>query len=305
LVARIRSFYAFALIAIAFVVAVESCAAVNSGQAIISRTDDSIFTANVALAKTRGIDKMPIGLAVAESGKLFLGSPYVGGTLDRDSLNEVLVVDLHEFDCVTFYENAFAFARALKLHTHPALKDFEEQLALLRYRAGIRNGFASRLHYSTDYFFDAAKKNVLLPSTDLARPSPVVNDDRTIDFMSSHRSSYAQLRSSQTNFRAIVGVEAAMAHRGGFLYIPKDRIASIESSIETGDIIGITTNIKGLDCSHTGIAVRMPDGQIHFMHASSLHHEVIISDEPLAEYLTHSNSQTGIIVNRPIEPTTN
>jgi hypothetical protein len=295
-------FFAF-IIAIAVATASSCSAKPVAVTATVLAVDDSIFQSKVIEAKHEGIDLLSIGDAVAASGKLFLHTPYVAGTLDRDSVSENLVVDLHEFDCVTFYENALAFARTLKLYRSPTLADFEKQVTLLRYRGGVRDGFGSRLHYSTDYFADAAQKAVLKLMTAEVGGSLAQKDTRAIDFMTTHRNAYKQLRGSDKNFATIEAMEKSVASRGGYVYIPKADVAVVESKIKSGDILGITTSIHGLDCSHTGIAIRMPDGRVHFMHASSLHHEVIISDEPLADYLTHSNSQTGIIVNRPLEPT--
>jgi hypothetical protein len=264
--------------------------------------DDSLWRAKRAEALRLGIDKMPIGEAVVASGKLFLGAPYVAGTLDRDSTRESLVVDLTEFDCVTFYENSLALARTLALNPKASLEDFKDQLRLLRYRGGKLRDYASRLHYSTDYFYDAATKGVLQPVTEIVGGSYAKKETREINFMTAHRGSYRQLNQpySDSLFDKIQQVEREMKARGGYLFIPKQDIAEIEGGIQTGDILGITTRLNGLDCSHTGIAIRMPDGHIHFMHASSARHEVIISEETLSDYLGHSNSQTGIIVNRPL-----
>ncbi len=44
-----------------------------------------------------------------EIGKFFLGTPYVVGTLETKR-GEHLVVNLREFDCVTFVENVVALA---------------------------------------------------------------------------------------------------------------------------------------------------------------------------------------------------
>jgi hypothetical protein len=127
-------------------------------------------------------------------------------------------------------------------------------------------------------------------------------DQRTINFMSEHRTAYKQLATNNYLLNAIKNVETTIKKRGGFYYIPKGDIEQIESKIEPGDIIGITTDIPGLDCSHTGIATREADGRIHFMHASSLMSKVIITEVPLVNYLTQSPHQTGIVIARPLMP---
>ena len=267
--------------------------------------DDSIFAAKIAQAKSQGMDTLPIGERVAAIGKLFLGTPYVAGTLDSDLVNERLVVDLRGFDCVTFYENSLALARIIRENPHPTMKNFEDELTLLRYRHGEIDGYHTRLHYTIDYFYDNGQKRTLLDITRNVGGSYAKTDDRAINFMTAHRSSYKQLANNDTEYNSMINIERNIHSQERLIYIPKESISKIEDKIKTGDILGITTNIPGLDCSHTGIAIRMTDGRIHFMHASSLMGKVIISEEPLADYLTHSSHQTGIIVARPKETISN
>jgi hypothetical protein len=263
--------------------------------------DDSIFAAKIKQAKEEHLDRLPIGERVAAMGKLFLGTPYEGGTLNTDSTNEHLVVDLRSFDCVTFYENTLAFARIIKEYANPTLQHFRDELTFLRYRDGKINGFHSRLHYTIDYFYNNGQKGVLHDVTREVGKHYAALDDRKIDFMTTHPAYYDQLTPKGSEYRGMLQIEKEINTRKNFYYIPKSDVAAIESGIRTGDILGITTNVAGLDCSHTGIAIRMPDGRIHFMHASSVKGNVIISEDPLAEYLTHTSVQIGIILMRPIE----
>ena len=283
---------------VAIVACISSCANATPQS---TSADDSIFFARIALAKASQLDTLPIGERIVAVGKLFLGTPYVAGTLDIDSEQERLIVNLRGLDCVTFYENMLALARILRKYRNPTEKEFENELTFLRYRGGHVNGFHSRLHYSIDYFYDNEKKGVLKIVTRDVGLKYTKYDDRAINFMTTHRASYKQLVKNDAEYLSMLEIENDIHARKAFYYIPKENIAAVESRIQTGDILGITTNVPGLDCSHTGIAVRQSDGRIHFMHASSLKGQVIISEEPLAEYLTHSSHQTGIIVTRPLE----
>lgn len=67
-------------------------------------------------------------------------------------------------------------------------------------------------------------------------------------------------------------------------------------------MIAITTNLSGLDIGHVGVAVKMDDGRIHFMHAPLVGAKVEISENPLPGYLAKVKKHTGIIVLRPVEP---
>ncbi len=282
----------------------------NEGIGGWSHTDDSIFA--VRVDSIRSIYSRPGENRIVAIGKLFLGTPYVGGTLDQDFAHESLVVDLHELDCVTFYETTLAFMRASQLSSFngsrfsppsPSKEALEQELRSLRYRNGKVSGYASRLHYTTDYFFNAEKNGLLRNMTREIGTTYIRNfGDKQIDFMSQHRALYKQLATNDANYDAIVKVEKNIRKRGPFSFIPKEDIEKIEKKIQSGDILAITTNLPGLDCSHTGIAIRLKDDRIHFLHASSLAGKVIISDEPLAEYLTHSSHQTGIIVMRSQGP---
>lgn len=264
----------------------------HTSTAQLSRPDSAIFNALWKAIFAHRLDTLPVGERIAAEGKLFLGTPYVGGTLDLDPSHEHLITNLREFDCVTFYENVLALATFTS--------SIADKLQDLRYRGGQITDYSSRLHYTTDYFYDAEQKRILKNVTQAIGGALARKEDRTINFMTQHRASYKQLASNDTLFAEMKVIERNMHDRGGFLFIPKSNISKIESKIEPGDILGITTNIPGLDCSHTGIATREADGRIHFMHASSLMGKVIISEEPLAEYLTHSSHQTGIIVMRKI-----
>lgn len=69
-------------------------------------------------------------------------------------------------------------------------------------------------------------------------------------------------------------------------YIPKTslNVSSEELDIKNGDIIAITTNIKGLDVVHTGFACWV-DGKLHLLHASSVMKKVILDSQTLLNTL--------------------
>jgi hypothetical protein len=288
--------FAFGIVA-AFLLFISSSA---FGQ-VASTADSIIFATTIAKAKDAGIDKLPIGERVAQMGEIFLDAPYVAHTLDSDATNEHVVIDLRGFDCVTFYENALALARILKEYPKPVIENLRDELKFLRYRNGKLDGFHSRLNYTIDYFYNAGLKKVLRDMTYTIGGKNVKYDNRTINFMTTHRALYSQLANNDAEFSAMQKVEKEMRSQKNFYYISKSDVSDIESKIETGDILGIRTDIDGLDCSHTGIAIRMPDGRIHFLHASSVMGKVIVSQEPLSDYLGHNPHQTGIMIERPLE----
>jgi len=267
----------------------------------LGNPEDSIFKQILQRGEQKNLPSQNIGLRVAGYGKLLLGNPYVNKTLEVNTNCESLVCNLTGFDCVTFFGNAWAFARTVKVHSVPTDKDFMTELRTLRYRDGKLDGYASRLHYTTDYFYNNTKRGNLKEMTYSIGGVYAMIEEKPIDFMSSHPASYKQIENNEAEWKRIEFYEREMANRGGFYYIKKENVAKIEKGIQDGDLIGITTSIPGIDCSHTGIALRGDDGRIHLMHASLTKKKVIISDEPLADYLAGNSKQTGIIVYRPLE----
>ena len=116
--------------------------------------------------------------------------------------------------------------------------------------------------------------------------------------MGTHRNLYPFLKDDK-NFKKILTTEKELAQQT-FCYLPQDQIETNEHLIQTGDIIALTTSIKGLDITHTGIATREKDGRIHLLHASTGSNEVEVSKLPLAEYLKKIKKNTGIMVARPV-----
>jgi hypothetical protein len=85
------------------------------------------------------------------------------------------------------------------------------------------------------------------------------------------------------------------------LHIPKAAVASIESKIRSGDVIGITTHDSGgIGTSHVGLAYRDSEGVLRFMHASApRNHGKVVLDSRLSEYLERFSSNAGVMIGRP------
>ncbi|MFM8484753.1 MAG: N-acetylmuramoyl-L-alanine amidase-like domain-containing protein, partial [Bacteroidota bacterium] len=80
-------------------------------------------------------------------------------------------------------------------------------------------------------------------------------------------------------------------------YIPQHEIIKMEHLIQDGDIICLTSVKQDLDVAHQGFAVKKGN-RVHLLHASSLAKKVIISGQPLAEYVLAQPGQSGIMVAR-------
>ena len=87
----------------------------------VYRKDQTLLKHFFEYANKKEIAKLPINEKVVAIGRYFLETPYVGGTLDINP-QEKLVVNLREFDCVTFVDNVIALARLDKNKVFPNSK---------------------------------------------------------------------------------------------------------------------------------------------------------------------------------------
>ncbi len=242
---------------------------------------------------------LPIGERTAAVGRALCGTPYKSFTLEIDDHVESPSVDFNGLDCWTFFETSLAFARMLgEPREKWTPETFLHYIELDRYREGQCTGsYLSRLHYLEDWLADNNRRGLI---EDLTRKLGGVQVPQSADEMTLHWRSYRYMRN---NPDLRVGIHA-MEERvlgNGLYHIPKDRLAAVESHLQTGDIIGITTYDGGkIGTSHVGLAVRMPDG-IHFMHASAPHnYGKVVLDVRLADYLRRFRSDAGFIVGRPL-----
>jgi hypothetical protein len=240
-----------------------------------------------------GLKSLPIGDAIGEIGKSFIGTDYVSGTLDKN-MSESLVINLTGLDCVTFVENCLVFARCVK-QGKTSFDDYKAELKKIRYREGMLDGYASRLHYFCDWIWDNEAKGIV---KNITAEIGGVAYNKTIDFMTTHTKSYKQL-SNGTELEGVKAAEEAINSRN-YYYIPTKDISKSYDLMQTGDIIATTTSIGGLDVTHKGYVYK-EGGGTYFMHASSKSKQVIISPEELQSYVASDSKKTGIMVARPLE----
>ena len=237
-----------------------------------------------------GLLETDLGKTMVSVGKTFLKTPYVAKTLEIGEV-ETLVINFQGLDCTTFVENVLAFTLLLQ-HEKTDFDSFAKVLETIRYKNGKLDGYASRLHYFSEWIANNQQKGVL---TDLTAEIGGKEITKEIDFMSTHRDLYPFL-ADDVNFEKIKASENFLNNEA-ICYLPQDQIEANEHLIHSGDIIALTTSIEGLDITHTGIASREKDGRIHLLHASSSG-EVTISELPLVDYLKKVDKNTGIMVAR-------
>jgi hypothetical protein len=256
--------------------------------------DEEMFLRLMKFAAGEQLADRPIGAVVEAVGRFFLGAPYSAHTLECPG-DECLVVNLREFDCTTFMESALVLARCVKKKKQ-TFQEYRQELAFVRYRNGVIDGYPSRLHYLTDWMWDNAAKKVL---RDAGRAMGGERSLKKIDFMTAHTASYRQL-SDPAFVKRIAAVESAMDRRG-FYAVPKSRIGGILNRLQSGDIIGTVTTMKGMDVSHTGLVAR-ENGVPRFLHAPLSGGKVVLAEGSLADYVRGNAGMTGIVIARPLEP---
>lgn len=265
-----------------------------NAQTIYTQVDVDVCNSKFQFSSEKNLSLLPINEIIIEIGKSFLGTDYAANTLEKGD-KENLVVNLTGLDCYTFLETSLVFARSVK-QGKTTFEDYQKELTNIRYRDGKLKEYPSRLHYFSDWIYDMNKRGI---GKDITKEIGGKRYVKKINFMSTHVDSYKQLKENQKFVKEISNIERQISTRKYF-YIPQEEIASVEGKIQSGDIIGITTNIEGLDIAHTGIAICMNDGRIHLMHAPNVGYKVQITEKPLADYIKGNKKQTGIMVFRPI-----
>jgi cell wall-associated NlpC family hydrolase len=257
---------------------------------------DEVFGRVVSKAKVEKWRELPIGELMGKIARELEGTPYVAGTLDRNSDMETCTIDLTGLDCVTFFETTLCFARMLKKgEKRPS--DLLKEVRFTRYRDGKQGDYSSRLHYTSDWLMDNQKKGVVKLLSDLPGAEPFVPK---VGFMSEHPQSYKALAAHYELIAKIKKCENSINHYE-LKYYPLDKLALAEPLLQTGDIVGVCTNAPGLDISHTGLVLRDGEGVAHFMDASSNKQRMKVTIEagPISKTLNWSKSITGAVFARP------
>lgn len=225
---------------------------------------------------------LPVDSAMLRAGLFFLNAPYVGGTLEGEE-EETLIVNLREFDCMTLVESCLALSRCLA-YPAPDMDYFERMLRQIRYRNGNLDGYTSRLHYTSDWIRDNADAGIV---EDITRALGGYRIKMDVHYL------------SKKGIAGMKEIEDKINARNTYYYIPKEEIDQCASKIKNGDIICFVTTLKDLDIAHLGIAY-WHKNQLTFVHASSTAEEVIINPESLADYCRKIKSNKGIMILRTI-----
>jgi hypothetical protein len=256
--------------------------------------DDALICARkFEIAVQKSLATQPIGEVIIEIGRSFIGTEYLAHALEVPG-EERLIVNMRGLDCVSFCENVLVLARCIK-KGGMTFEDYKNELQFIRYRGGVIDRYPSRLHYFTDYIYDNELKRVWKNVTKEIGGEPY---RKKINFMSTHPELYRQLREHPEFVDVIRKQEEEITKRDHF-FVSKVNLQKHVHALKNGDMLAITTSIAGLDVSHTGIAV-WQNGNLHMMHAPDVGYNVMITKDPLVDYLMRNRKQTGVIIARAV-----
>jgi N-acetylmuramoyl-L-alanine amidase-like protein len=245
--------------------------------------------------------EIPLGRSVIRVGELAAGTPYVPYTLEAylkaggSPLQEPLTLSLTRFDCVTLVESCLAVARVAGYEGAATWERFGGEIERMRYRGGERRGYASRLHYFSEWITDGEQRGLV---KDLGAELGGAEDARPLRFLTEHRAKYPALADDGV-FREIEAIERTIS-RHPRRVIPTKRIPEVVNRIETGDVLAFATEIPGLDVTHAAFAHRGGDGTLRVLHAPLSGGVVQVTRTTLPDYVAAIHRSTGILVARPL-----
>ena len=221
-----------------------------------------------------------------------LGTPYVAHTLEADE--ELLTINVHELDCLTFIETLYALTRAT-LDRRLSWRDYAANIENVRYRGGEMGDYSSRIHYISEWIIDNHVRGNLVEITpDLPHADYMV---KNIDYMTHHTDSYRQLKNDSAMVEKIRRYELRN-HR--FPYVKRSWLndKALKAALKSGDFVSLVTKVDGLDVSHNGIIIVDEKGDPYLLDASMSGGKVMLEPKPLFKYLEKSKTNIGIRVFR-------
>ena len=244
---------------------------------------------------------LPMPELVTLIAQQFLETEYVASTLEQTP--EQLRVFLDKTDCILFVELCSSFALTVKglkivqagngkrysLRSKPSVVTEESSYELLcenirnmRYRLGVVDGYASRIHYTSEWILQNQTNGILREF------SRELGEEYKQDFyfMSAHPQRYFQLAEDSTQLARIREVERHLAAQKPYYFISQEQLLKpgVMDEIRSGDIVCFMSKQgNGIDIAHVAIAFDV-EGEMHFIHASYGAKKVKVEERTLAEY---------------------
>lgn len=228
----------------------------------------------LSLIIKKASEKKDIQQKICFISRNFLGTPYKSSTLigDKNS-KEIFVINLEGIDCFTFID----YVEAMRISS--SFNEFLINVKKIRYKSG-KVSFKNRNHFFTDWKY-SNKKFI---------------DDVTLSVSDNKAICIEKILNLKEDGSKIL--EDIPVKKRKIFYIPSNTINKrIINKLETGDYIGIYSEMQGLDVSHTGIIIKKSKN-IFLRHASSQKKFRKVID---SEFTSYIKKKPGIIVFRPKE----
>lgn len=222
-----------------------------------------------------------------------LNRPYVAHTLEGEK--EMLTINIDELDCTTFVETLYALTRTT-LNERYSWRDFANNLEDIRYRGGKMDGYASRLHYISEWTVDnTSRGNIEEITKDVKGAKELI---KTINYMTTHRDAYPALKDSVT-FEKMKSYEEGYRNHKTY-YLRKEHLngKDVCGAVQEGDLVGLVCKTPGLDISHMGMVVKNEKGELVVIDASMSAGKVVKEPRSIVEYLRPKKGVIGIRVFR-------
>lgn len=227
------------------------------------------------------------------AARQMLGTDYVAGTLEQ--VPERLSVSLTQTDCILFVESCLAMA----LNAKKGLSDPDSLCATIqsfRYRNGKVDGYASRIHYTSEWIRQGEARGIFREITDVLSGDNL--SGQRFSYMSEHTDAYKQLKDNPAEVARIAGMEESLNRFTDYFVIPKEGVKRIEHLLKDGDILGFNTSVKGLDIAHVALVFHKDNGEVGFIHASYADGKVVVDQKSIADYVMARKSNNGIRIVR-------
>ena len=227
------------------------------------------------------------------AAKEMLGTEYVAGSLEQ--VPEKLKVSLVETDCILFVESCLSMAlNAKKGVFHP--DSLCATVQSFRYRNGKVDGYASRIHYTSEWIKQGEGRGIFTEITDvLSGENP---SGQRFTYMTEHSDAYKQLKGNAAEVARIAQMEKYLNGFEDYYVIPKGDVRKIEHLLKDGDILGFNSTVKGLDIAHVALVYHKDNGQVGFIHASQVDGKVVVDVKDIADYVNSRKSNNGIRIVR-------
>lgn len=227
------------------------------------------------------------------AARQMLGTDYVAGTLEQ--IPEKLSVSLTQTDCILFVESCLAMA----LNAKKGLDNPDSLCATtqsFRYRNGKVDGYASRIHYTSEWIRQGEARGIFREITDVLSGDNL--SGQRFSYMSEHSDAYRQLKGNPAEVARIAQMEKNLNAFTDYFVIPKEDVKKIEHLLKDGDILGFNTSVKGLDIAHVALVYHKDNGEVGFIHASQADGKVVIDEKSIADYVMARKNNNGIRIVR-------